>query len=323
MKVLIIGGAGFIGFSLAKMMIGKGFEVDIFDSFSRGKKDDDMQLLMKNTNINIVNVDIKKLQVINNIGDDYDLIFHFAAILGVEYVINNPYMVLDENVLLTNNAIKIAKKQKSLKKFIFTSTSEVYAGTLQNNLLEIPTKETSKIILPDLNNPRSSYMLSKIYGEALCIHSGLPYVILRPHNIYGPRMGLSHVVPQIMKKCYKIENRQPLEVFSPSHTRTFCFIDTALEQIYDLIMCDDVINDTFNIGQEEPEIKISFLVEKIIKITKKDLEIKKMENTLGSPERRCPSMKKTYKFINNINEVPLEAGLQMTHTWYKKNNYFK
>ena len=111
MKVLIIGGAGFIGFSLAKMMIRKGFEVDIFDSFSRGKKDDDMQLLMKNTKINIFKADIKKLHVINNVRDDYDFIFHFAAILGVEYVINNPYVVLNENVLLTNKAIKIAKSK--------------------------------------------------------------------------------------------------------------------------------------------------------------------------------------------------------------------
>ena len=138
-------------------------------------------------------------------------------------------------------------------------------------------------------------MLSKIYGEALCIHSGMPYVILRPHNIYGPRMGLSHVVPQIMEKCCKIDNGKLVEVFSPSHTRTFCFIDTALDQIYNLTICDDAVNDIFNIGQEEPEIKISYLVEKIIKITKKDLKIKKMQNTLGSPERRCPSMKKTYK----------------------------
>ena len=80
MKALRIGGAGFIGFSLAKMMIRKGFEVDIFDSFSRGKKDDDMQMLMKNTKIKLVKEDIKKFQILDNVKDDYDFIFHFAAI---------------------------------------------------------------------------------------------------------------------------------------------------------------------------------------------------------------------------------------------------
>ena len=109
-----------------------------------------------------------------------------------------------------------------------------------------------------------------------------------------------------MEKCCKIENGNLVEVFSPSHTRTFCFIDTALDQMYKLTTCDDAINDIFNIGQEKPEIKIFSLVEKIIKIIKKDLKIKKMENTLGSPERRCPSMKKTYKVLKNIKEVSLE-----------------
>ena len=87
-------------------------------------------------------------------------------------------------------------------------------------------------------------------------------------------------------------------------------------------MCNDATNDIFNIGQEEPEIKISSLVKKIIKITKKDLKIKKMKNTLGSPERRCPSMKKTYNIVGNVKEVSLEIGLEATYIWYKKNNYF-
>ncbi len=322
MKALIIGGAGFIGLSLAKLLINKNFVVDIIDSFSRGKKDNDLQLFLNNKRAQLIEVNIKKLEPIDDIALDYDFIFHFAAVLGVDNVIKNPYKVLDENILLTTNAINLAKKQKLLKKFIFTSTSEIYAGTLQHNLLKIPTEESSLIALPDLNRPRSTYMLSKIYGEALCIHSKLPYLIFRPHNIYGPRMGLSHVVPQIMQKCCKLDNGTYLEVFSPYHTRTFCFIETALKQMYELTINDTAINDTFHIGQEKPEIKIFKLAEKIISLTSKELKIRQMQNTLGSPERRCPSMKKTYKFVKDMKEVSLTEGLEVTYNWNKKNNYF-
>ena len=90
------------------------------------------------------------------------------------------------------NAIDIAKKQKRLKRLLFASTSEVYAGTLRYHGLEFPTTEETPLTVSDLRHPRTSHMLSKIYGEALLRQSNLPYTIFRPHNFYGPRMGMSH-----------------------------------------------------------------------------------------------------------------------------------
>ncbi len=322
MKVLIIGGAGFIGLSLARLLNKKNFKVDILDSFSRGKKDKELIFFLDKNKGKLIEKDLNKLEVNEQMSDDYDFIFHFAAILGVNNVILSPYKVLEDNVKLTTQAISIAKKQKDLKCFIFASTSEVYAGTLRHGLLKIPTEEKSILALSELDNPRTSYMLSKIYGESLCIHSKLPYLILRPHNIYGPRMGMSHVIPQLMRKIYNLENGKDLEVFSPLHTRTFCFIDTAIEQIFNLVMNKDTINQAFNIGLESPEIKIIELARKIIFVTKREAKIKHMENTIGSPSRRCPSMKNTFNFMKNINTISLDQGLDITFRWYKENKYF-
>ena len=75
-------------------------------------------------------------------------------------------------------------------------------------------------------------MLSKIYGEAMCSHSNLPFTVIRPHNFYGPRMGLAHVIPELFKKAYFAKNNK-ITVYSPKHKRNFCYIDEYnLHEVY-------------------------------------------------------------------------------------------
>src|SRR5690606_35207656 len=97
-----------------------------------------------------------------------------------------------------------------------------------------------------LQTPRTSYMLSKLFGEAMLIHAGVPYTIVRPHNIYGPRMGMSHVVPQLLQKAHRAPENGSLGVLSPSHTRTFCYVDDAVEMLVRLIQCEAAANKTIN-----------------------------------------------------------------------------
>ena len=141
-KVLITGGSGFIGFHLADEL-SKKYKVDILDNFSRGKLDKDLSILIKKKNINLIEFDLKK--IINLSNKDYDYIFHFAATIGVNNVINNPWEVLNNNFLSTKNIIEFARKQKNLKKFFFASTSEIYAGSLSAWILNFPTKESQLI----------------------------------------------------------------------------------------------------------------------------------------------------------------------------------
>ena len=322
MKILITGGAGFIGLHLANFLLKNNHKVDLLDNFSRVKLDDELTLLSENNQISIINADLKQNNILNQLDTDYDLIFHFAAILGVQNVLDQPYKVLDSNMLLTSNAIRIAKNQKSLNCFIFSSTSEVYAGSLENNLLEIPTPEDSLIVLSDNQKPRTSYMLSKIYGEAMCIHSSIPYLILRPHNIYGPRMGMSHVIPQLIEKAYKEINNGKLNVYSLEHTRTFCYVADAVEQMYALIMNTKSRNQVYNIGCQFPEITIEELSNKIVKLIGKKLTLNSLGTIEGSPSRRCPDMSYTNAMTNYKNKVSIDEGLGFTYKWYKK-NYLK
>tara|TARA_Y100000768_G_C23947001_1_gene668115 strand:+ start:299 stop:1252 length:954 start_codon:yes stop_codon:yes gene_type:complete len=315
MKILIIGGAGFIGFHLAKKLSISN-DILIIDNLSRGKLDKDFKELLNNRNVKFKNIDLTISKPI--IEKNFDIIFNFAAIVGVQNVNLNPYKVLEKNVLLQLASLKIAKSQKNLKKFIFSSTSEIYSGSLTNNLIKFPTPEDNLICLNKLDNPRYTYMLSKIYGEAICNFSNIPYAIVRLHNIYGPRMGTQHVIPQWIIKILKQKKNHIYHIENSEHSRTFCYIDDAVNMIKKVALSNKK-NMTVNIGNSKPEIKIKKLVKIIFKIIgKKKFHLKKKKINNFSPKRRAPNMN---KFISNFkykSQVSLVEGINKTLLWYKK-----
>jgi len=317
-KALITGGAGFIGYHLALNLLEKGYKVDLVDNFARGVKDVHLSDLSNNENANIFDLNLLEKKSLYEIDNDYNYIYHLAAIIGVQYVLKNPYDVLSKNVELLENLIKFGKEQNKLERFIFVSTSEIYAGTLKYYSMEIPTPEKTPLTITDLSENRTSYMLSKIYGEALSLHSGLPVTIVRPHNFYGPRMGLSHVVPELFKKAYFAENNT-LDVYSATHKRTFCYIEDAVELMRRLAESELSMGSAYNIGNQSPEITIGELAKNIIKITGKNLQINPQPETAGSPTRRCPEMSKTISAARYEPQIDLFEGLQKTFDWYKEN----
>lgn len=318
MKVLITGGAGFIGYHLAKELAAKNYEVVVVDNFSRGVEDRFLQQMVKKNSVKMIPIDLMDEAKVMGLGDDFSYIYHLAAIIGVQNVLNHPYDVLEKNVQLLMNLIQLGKRQKRMKRFVFASTSEVYAGTLQFFNMEIPTPETTPLAITPLEHPRTSYMLSKIYGEALLQHSGLPFTIVRPHNVYGPRMGMSHVIPELLQKAYMAAEGEKLEVFSVDHKRTFCYISDAVKMIRLLAESETACGESYNIGNESPEVTIRTVAETVLKATGKELAISAKPATAGSPVRRCPSMEKTKTCIGFAGEVSLEDGINRTFAWYKQ-----
>lgn len=318
-KALVTGGAGFIGYHLIVKLLDQGYQVHALDNFKRGVEDSFLLELKQKKNFELINIDLLNEKATMELDKDYDVIFHFAALLGVQNVINNPYNVLALNNKMLTNIISLGKIQKSLKRMVFTSTSEVYAGTLRYHGLNFPTAEDTTLTVNKLEEPRTSYMLSKIYGEALCIHSGLPYTIVRPHNIYGPRMGLSHVIPELLFKVHNMNKDEELEVFSVDHQRTFCYIDDAINLI--LYSSESVKgrNKILNVGVESPEVKIGELAKIIIKTVGKNVNIKAIQPTPGSPVRRCPSIKNIEEITQYSPNISLEDGIRKTYSWYKDN----
>lgn len=319
-KILIIGGAGFLGFHLSKYLLKKRFRIDLLDDFSRGVKDVHLNKLINSKNINLISCDLTK-SIPKKLSKNYKYIYQFAAILGVQNVINNPSDVLTKNIQIQINSIKIAKKQNKLKKFIFSSTSEVHIGSQKKLKMKFPTPENFPIVIDDLNHPRTSYSLSKIYCEAMCIHSNLNYIIIRPHNLYGERMGDAHVIPQLLKRISQYKTSETLKIKSGTHKRCFCYIEDAVKQIYKLTISPKALMKIFNIGNNSEEIKISSLLSILIKICKKtSLKILYINENDGSPKRRVPDLSHTKKLTNVKKFTKLSIGVKKVHNWYKSNN---
>jgi len=317
-KVLITGGAGFIGGFLARALSDQGHTVHILDSFSRGRKDKFLDELLARENISLHEIDLLQSNALADLESDYSHIFHLAARLGVQGVINNPYQTLRDNMLLLEPVIAFALEQVALERFVFTSTSEIYAGSLEHMDMPLPTPETTPLALPDLDRPRMSYMLSKIYGEAMVRHSGLPFTIIRPHNVYGPRMGQEHVVPQLLQKVHDATDGGVFEVYSVEHMRTFCFIDDAIEMLTRAALSPDCKDQCLNLGTQDPEITIGHLAEIIIETVGRNLTIKPLPPTPGSPERRCPDMSLMSKLTGYSSKITVGDGVARTYSWYKE-----
>tara|TARA_Y100001936_G_C16080097_1_gene677109 strand:+ start:1195 stop:2196 length:1002 start_codon:yes stop_codon:yes gene_type:complete len=320
-KILVLGGAGFIGYHLANSL-SKDIhnEIHILDSLTRGVKDILFNELIKKPNIKFYEINLMDRNVLDELGTSYNYIYNLAAIVGVKHVLEKPYNVLTENFLMTYNSIEFAKKQKNLYRYIFSSTSEVNIGSLQYLNLQFPTPEDFPLALTNLANPRTSYMLSKIYGETLCHHSGLDYIIFRPHNVYGPRMGLSHVIPEIMMKISNLSKNSEIEIVNPDHKRSFCYISDAVKMMINLSSNKALNKETLNLGNQNEEIAIKDLVDIIIEIAnRKDLIIKYNDiESSGSPKRRVPKMDKLNKYFNYQPEISIREGCEKIFNWYTR-----
>jgi nucleoside-diphosphate-sugar epimerase len=317
-KVLITGGGGFIGGHLAGRLERDGHEVHLVDNFARGVADRDLEALLERPSVSLLERDLLDPAAVADLDDDYDLIFHLAAIVGVANVLGRPYDVLHQNMVLLLNLLDLAQRQRDLGRFVFASTSEIYAGTLEAFDLPVPTPETSPITVPDVRLPRTSYMLSKLYGEALCLQADLPATIVRPHNFYGPRMGLSHVIPELLQRAHDAADGDRLEVYSVDHRRTFCFIDDAIELLRLTAESPDCVDEQLNVGREGPEVEIGELARLVVEVVGRDLEIVALPATAGSPPRRAPDMTKTTRLAGYAAQVDLADGVRRTYDWYRE-----
>jgi len=320
-KILITGGAGFIGFHLAKLLSkNPEYQVTICDNFFRSEKDKHLRELLKRKNIRLIEMDLSDRNDFGKLGSNYDYVYHLAAINGTKYFYEIPHKVLRNNILSEINILDWFVKSNS-KKILFTSSSETYAATIQKQGGPIPTPETVLLSIDDVMNPRWSYAGSKIIGELLFVNYARAYkfemVIIRYHNVYGPRMGYAHVIPEFIKRIYETED--PFNIYGGQETRTFSYVDDAVKMTQELMESDKTNGKIINVGSgQSEEIKIRGLAEKLFKIAKYEPKIKVNPAPKGSVLRRCPDLTLLKKMIAYKPKVKLEEGLLRTYQWYLK-----
>jgi len=325
MKVLITGGAGFIGFHLAKQLSSDGFDVHIADNFQRGKRDNDFNLLLKKKNVRLVPIDITKESQFSKLDKDYHQIYHFAAINGTGNFYRIPDQVLKVGAVGTINVLEWFSTKNKGGKILFSSSSETYSGLLGllGNKFKIPTPEDVPLIVDDPKNSRWSYGASKILGEVAFFsyakaRNFSKFAIIRYHNIYGPRMGHEHVIPQFVERI--IRKEKPFKIFGSEQTRSFCYVDDAVKATQIVMEADKTNGEIIHIGRDDDEIKIIDLAEELFDIADYHPKIKIEKEAQGTVQRRCPDITKLRK-LGFKPKVELRVGLKKTYEWYKK--YFE
>ena len=311
---LVTGAAGFIGQALCSRLLNDGHRVTGIDNFSRGKRDTEFLKLESHQNFTFYDHDLT-CGVPEKINQNFTGVIHLAGIVGVENVMDEPFDVFQINIKMITEVLNWMRKN-NVGSFLYLSSSEVYGWHEQ---LVIPTPEDVSIILPSLESPRSGYALSKIQGEflthTLCKQLYIPYSILRPHNVYGPRMGHSHVIPQLWNK---IKSSESVLVKNPHFTRAFCYIDDAISQITDSLNAP--LNTVENVGNDSSEIEIFDLAKRMAQILNKTIQIKSELYEQDIFQRRCPNMNTRDNRFGKKAYISIDEGLQRTLSWYEKNH---
>tara|TARA_B100000035_G_scaffold251734_1_gene220899 strand:- start:790 stop:1773 length:984 start_codon:yes stop_codon:yes gene_type:complete len=315
MKILITGGTGFIGAHLAKFCSDKGNIVHMCDNNFRGKKDDFILNILSNDKVEYLKKDLTRLEEVKSLDTDYDIVFHFAAINGTENFYKIPYSVFEVSLKST---MYLLEHLGNKCKIVFSSSSEVYAGTIKGNQSLVPTAEEVVCTIDDVMNERFSYGGSKLACEIM-LNSydkqySIDYQIIRYHNIYGPRMGTKHVMPQFIKRAK--DGESPFKIFGSDQTRAFCYIDDAVEATYNLAL--ENTKGLFHIGNDQEEVEIFEVAKIVTEYYSKHNEYDIKEAPNGSVPRRCPNIQKLKNTIDYSPKISLHEGLTKTIKWYDK-----
>jgi nucleoside-diphosphate-sugar epimerase len=319
-RIVVTGGAGFIGFNITKFLsFNREYEVTVADNFFRGKMDDVFSEHIQRFNIKVINADFTDMKSFSLLENDYDYVYFLAAVVGVKYTEEIPNELIRINTFLTINTLEWLKESKC-KKVLFTSTSECYAGTIESFGYTVPTDEEVPLSINDITNPRFTYAVTKMLGESGFYHYsrifGFDCTIVRYHNVYGPRMGFKHVIPQVVQRF--LQNEDPFLIYGYDQTRSFNYIDDAVNGTVLAMEKDNTNGQIFHIGDMRDEIKIETLVRFIGETMGYNGLYEYVPAPDGSVSRRCPDISKATRILGYEPLTTWQAGVKNTVTWYKE-----
>jgi len=313
-RVLVTGGTGFIGSALVKALVVRGEAVRVLDDNSRGAA---RRVREVAHDIELVKGDIRDPAVVDRAMRGVEEVHHLAFINGTATFYSAPERVLDVGVKGVVNVIDSGRRH-GIASLVLASSSEVYQSPPH-----VPTDETAPLVIPDPLNPRLSYAAGKIISEMMVINHGRKHfarvLIFRPHNVYGPDMGLDHVIPQFALRLKQLAASSaggaiafPIQG-SGEETRSFCHIDDLVAGVMVMRERGEHLG-IYHVGTSE-EVSIGDLARRMAVIAGREIVIEPSPVLAGSTPRRCPDISKL-RALGYEPRVPLDTGLPPTLRWY-------
>lgn len=334
-KLLITGGAGFLGYYLVQAVLFwnhhsdlADIQVTVYDNYMRGVPDW-LTALADDPNLVLVKRDI--IQPLPDDIEDFQYIIHAASIASPIYYRKFPIETMDANVNGLRHLLEYCRSQKEkgnlVEGFLFYSSSEIYGDPAPD---AIPTPEDYRGIV-SCTGPRACYDESKRFGETLCVNFArqydLPIKTARPFNNYGPGLKITdrRVLPDFARDV--LAGRDIIMLSDGSPTRTFCYVADAIVG-YFKILVKGRAGEAYNIGVEAPEISMAQLADLVVatavslfnyqgRVIRKESPDK--EYLTDNPNRRCPQIGKARKELGYDPGITLDEGIKRSLLWYSDN----
>lgn len=318
-KILITGGAGFIGSHLAEKLLAEGDHVTVIDDLSTGRLQN-IHHLQSDPKFIFVQDSVRNSEVMHLLISQCDRVYHLAAAVGVQLIVDRPVHTIETNIHGTEVVLQVANKFR--RPVLIASTSEVY-GKSEN----VPFKEDDDTVLGSTRFSRWSYACSKAIDEflALAYHEqyGLPVVIARFFNTVGPRQTGQYgmVVPRFVQQAL---SNEPIMIYGTGRqTRCFGYVGDVVDGAVRLMDCPAAYGQVFNVGSAE-EVTIEQLADRVIALTasKSEKKFLSYEQAYGKPFddmlRRVPCLDRIKQRVGYEPKTTLDQILQSVIADQKK-----
>ncbi len=309
-RVLLTGGAGFIGTALARRLLDDN-DIVIFDNGHRNSLKD--TVLLGHPRLRFVHGDVLDAAAVRAAMRGCHVVIHLAAIAGVDTVLRMPVTTMKVSLLGTINVLEAALQEKQMERVVDFSTSEVF-GTYAYNV-----REGDVTSLGAVGEARWTYAVSKLATEHLALNyykeHGLPALSIRPFNIYGPgQVGEGAIHRFIVRALHN----EPLELHNDgSQIRAWCYIDDIVDGILLCLSRPEAVGQAFNIGNPRSVCTVYNLARLILQVTGSRSTLRNVPWNFTDVELRVPNIDKARRLLQFEPKVDLEEGLRPTTDWYR------
>ncbi|HEX9985176.1 MAG TPA: SDR family NAD(P)-dependent oxidoreductase [Thermoanaerobaculia bacterium] len=311
--VFLTGGAGFIGSTIAGLLLEQGNRIVVYDSFRRDSISD--RPWRNHPDLRIIRGDVTDAAALQAamLETQPELVAHLAAIAGVDTVLRSPTATMRVNLTGTINALEAAQKLSNLERFIDFSTSEVFGSFAYR------AEETQTTSVGAVGEARWIYAVSKLAGEHL-VHAyhrefNMPTVTVRPFNVYGPAQTGEGAIHRFVTEALRGND---LEIHGDgTQIRAWCYVDDMVEGVLRAMEHPKAIGESFNIGNAREVVTIYALATTIVRVLGSKSKIRFVRKDHADVELRVPNVDKARRLIDFEAKIDLEEGIRRTGDYYR------